>query len=115
MHWMNQVQSFDEETMIRFMGRDLSLYLKFLKYQAVQFFIIALFSFATVIPLYWSGSDATRYFETLINNSTVATNQTVSTNSTLNTTVKSNVTKNDYGLTERDTGYNLLMITMLNI
>ena len=68
MHWMNQLHSFDEETMIRLMGRDLCLYLKFLKYQAVQFFVLFLLSFATLIPLYWSGSDATVYLDTVIEN-----------------------------------------------
>ena len=47
--------------MIRLMGRDLAMYLKFLKFQAVQFFIIFVLSFSTMIPLYWSGSDAQRY------------------------------------------------------
>lgn len=110
MHWINQLHAFDEETMIRLMGRDLSLYLKFLKYQAVQFFIIFLFSFATIIPLYWTGSDATVYFETISQNSTA-----VSTNETVNATIVASKSANTYGLTERDTGYNLLMITMLNI
>ena len=75
MHWINQLHAFDEETMIRLMGRDLCLYLKFLKYQAVQFFIIFLASFATIIPLYWSGSAAHIYFDTITTNSTQS-NQT---------------------------------------
>lgn len=58
MHWINILHSIDEETMIRLMGRDLALYLKFLKYQAAMFSVILLISFATLVPLYWSGNDA---------------------------------------------------------
>jgi hypothetical protein len=39
----------------------------------------------------------------------------MSNNATINASIESNKTSNEFGLTERDTGYNLLMITMLNI
>lgn len=57
-HWLHKLHAFDEDTMVRLMGRDLTQYLKFLKYQAVMFFVIFLLSFGLMIPLYWSGSDA---------------------------------------------------------
>jgi len=75
------LHSFDEETMIRLMGRDLALYLKFLKFQAAMFFAIFLFSFSIIIPLYWAGKDAL----------------------------------DSVNLEEKDKGYNLIMLTILNI
>ena len=104
--------------MIRLMGRDLTLYLKFLKYEAGFFFMLGLISFALLIPLYYSGSDATKYVQLLQTNQNTTTilagNDTeivIANNTNEN---RLNVTEL-YGLTERDEGYNLIMITILNI
>jgi len=43
------------------MGRDLGLYLKFLKFNAGMFFVIFLFNFTFLTPLYYTGKDANRY------------------------------------------------------
>jgi hypothetical protein len=93
--------------MIRLMGRDLAMYLKFLKFQAVQFFIIFVLSFSTMIPLYWSGSDAQRYLakSQTINYSTIR-NSSLLTDAPINST---------FGLSAKDSSYNLIMITILNI
>ena len=89
------------------MGRDLAMYLKFLKFQAVQFFIIFVLSFSTMIPLYWSGSDAERYLtKTLTLNNTSNKNSSLFSDAPINST---------FGLSAKDSSYNLIMITILNI
>ena len=104
MGWLSKLNTFNEETVISLMGRDIALYLKFLKYQAAQFSLIFGVSFATLIPMYVSGTDA----NALITGQYV--NQTAGVNATA-----SEFNATEFGLTEKDTGYNLLMLTMLNI
>ena len=106
MSWVNQLYACDEDTVIALMGRDVAIYLKYLKYTATMFLVIFCLSFAVLIPLYWSGEDGNIYYEQFVN-------------STTNATLKAddqffNATK-EFGLTERDAGYNLIMITILNI
>lgn len=55
------LQLVDEVTMIRFMGRDLTIFLKFLRYQGVMFLVILLLQWTVLIPLYYFGDDADRY------------------------------------------------------
>lgn len=82
LNFLGLLQIIDEKTMIRLMGKDLTMYLKFLKFQAVQFFIIFILSFSTMIPLYWTGSDAKRYFTVTSSGNSTATNS--SSNETSN-------------------------------
>ena len=91
------------------MGRDIGIYLQFLKYQAVMFSVIFGTSFCVLIPLYWSGNDASSYLKGLVTNSTQASNSSESGSS------QSVVYEDNFGLTERDVGYNMLMLTILNI
>ena len=104
MGWLSKLNTFNEETVISLMGRDIAMYLKYLKYQAAQFAIIFGVSFATLIPMYVSGTDANALITGQYVNQTTSANETAS---------KFNST--EFGLTEKDTGYNLLMLTMLNI
>ena len=60
---MGLLQLIDEVTMIRFMGRDLTIYLKFLNNSYVMFFLILLIQWTILIPLYYSGTDAEQYLE----------------------------------------------------
>ena len=55
------LQLIDEVTMIRFMGRDLTLYLKFLNYNQWMFGAILILQWTVLIPLYYSGEDAAQY------------------------------------------------------
>ena len=55
---MGLLQLLDEITMIRFMGRDLTIYLKFLNNSYIMFFAILLIQWTILIPLYYSGNDA---------------------------------------------------------
>ena len=59
--WLGLLQIIDETTMTRLMGRDMALYLKFLKYQALMFSAIFMFSFSFMIPLYYTGINALIY------------------------------------------------------
>ena len=59
--WLGLLQIIDETTMTRLMGRDMALYLKFLKYQAIMFSAIFMISFSFVIPVYVTGIDAQIY------------------------------------------------------
>jgi hypothetical protein len=66
MRWFKQLTACDEETMVRLMGRDTVIYLIWIRYQAVQFTLIFAFSFASLIPLYWSGNAAQIYTEQFV-------------------------------------------------
>ena len=44
------------------MGRDLIIYLRFLRYQATIFFVILIFNWSVLIPLYHSGSYAEKNY-----------------------------------------------------
>ena len=55
------MQVLDENTMVRLMGVDLVLYLKFLKNQAVMFLLLFAINFTILVPLYYSGADASKY------------------------------------------------------
>ncbi len=60
-----------------------------------------------MIPLYWSGSDAERYLtKTLTLNNTINKNSSLLSDAPINST---------FGLSAKDSSYNLIMITILNI
>ena len=56
--FLGLLQLLDEITMIRFMGRDLTIYLKFLNNSYVMFGAILIIQWTVLIPLYYSGNDA---------------------------------------------------------
>ena len=47
--------------MIRFMGRDLTIFLKFLDYQTWMFLAILIMQWTVLMPLYYTGEDADKY------------------------------------------------------
>ena len=84
----------DEATMIRFMGRDLTLYLKYIKYQAIMFGVIVIMNWTILLPLYYNGQDAERKF-----------------------LAQDNSKEDAEGETEKSKGaeYNLIKFTILNV
>lgn len=44
------------------MGRDLIIYLRFLRYQATVFFVILICNWSVLIPLYYSGTYAEKNY-----------------------------------------------------
>ena len=48
--------------MVRLMGRDLIIYLRFLRYQATIFFVILICNWSVLIPLYYSGTYAEKNY-----------------------------------------------------
>ena len=115
--FLGLLQLLDEITMIRFMGRDLTIYLKFLNNSYVMFFIILLIEWTVLIPLYYSGTDAEQYLEAeveydLIDNSNSTALRFLET---ANSTSGNQTRVGNFTLAEDEAQYNLVKFTILNI
>ena len=98
------VSVIDEVTMIRLMGRDLAMYLKYIKYQAYMFAIILLMNWTILLPLYYLGEDAERSFNIGKQDQTKFDSN-------------ASVSQDEEGVTEANVSqeYNLIKMTILNV
>ena len=127
MGFFGLLQLIDEVTMIRFMGRDLTIFLKYLNYQTWMFLVILIIQWTVLIPIYYTGEDAYKYldaFQQVANTTANATlplgNITVSTNITDDVIVVANTTElteltEIIPLSDADREYNLIRFTILNV
>ena len=124
MGFFGLLQLIDEVTMIRFMGRDLTIFLKYLNYQTWMFLVILIIQWTVLIPIYYTGEDAYKYLDAFgqVSNTTAnATlplgNITVSTNITDKDIVVANMTDitEIIPLSDADREYNLIKFTILNV
>ena len=103
--------------MIRFMGRDLTIFLKFLDYQTWMFLAILIMQWTVLMPLYYTGGDADKYLLEVIekeNREIVSLNST-STNLDMLRQLQPTETAKNITIPETDREYNMIKFTILNI
>lgn len=107
----------DEDTMIRFMGRDLTIFLKFLDYQTWMFLAILIMQWTILMPLYYTGEDADKYLLEVVekeNSGKVMANSTALEDESLRFLQQAESAKN-ITIPETDREYNMIKFTILNI
>ena len=103
--------------MIRFMGRDLTIFLKFLDYQTWMFLAILIMQWTILMPLYYTGEDADKYLLEVVekeNSGKVMANSTALVDGSLRFLQETESAKN-ITIPETDREYNMLKFTILNI
>ena len=103
--------------MIRFMGRDLTIFLKFLDYQTWMFLAILIMQWTILMPLYYTGEDADKYLLEVVekeNSGKVMANSTALEDGSLRFLQESERARN-ITIPETDREYNMLKFTILNI
>ena len=103
--------------MIRFMGRDLTIFLKFLDYQTWMFLAILIMQWTILMPLYYTGEDADKYLLEVVekeNSGKVMANSTALEDESLRFLQQAESAKN-ITIPETDREYNMIKFTILNI
>lgn len=93
LNFLGILQIIQEKEMIRLMGRDLCIYLKFLRMQAIFFFSIFLVQSTILVPIYYFGTDAQQYLQ-----HNQQTNNTTTTYFNATTTNSTNSTKPEFNI-----------------